>query len=226
MSALTVENLPPIIWSDAKVITTELLAKLYDTDAVRIRQNFASNASRFTEGKHFHKVTGSALTDLRVALNDSQISTRARSLILWTERGAARHAKMLETNKAWDVFESLEDHYFRRIESDDSNQDISTVRDRLPLLYAAVSLVVTHHLLFGKVYRAMNYYAGTKCFKEMSKADAKEAGKFIERLLAGMDTRQDWNRIEANKAKLGVSTAQPELIGFMSNKKSVSGALA
>ncbi|ENT3909961.1 P22AR C-terminal domain-containing protein, partial [Escherichia coli] len=33
-------------------------------------------------------------------------------LILWTERGAARHAKMLETDQAWDVFEKLEDCYF------------------------------------------------------------------------------------------------------------------
>ncbi|HIB5071822.1 TPA: P22AR C-terminal domain-containing protein, partial [Escherichia coli] len=33
-------------------------------------------------------------------------------LILWTERGAARHAKMLETDRAWEVFEKLEDCYF------------------------------------------------------------------------------------------------------------------
>ncbi|EGA8634781.1 hypothetical protein ABRM53_005331 [Escherichia coli] len=40
------------------------------------------------------------------------MSPKARSLILWTERGAARHAKMLETDQAWDVFEKLEDCYF------------------------------------------------------------------------------------------------------------------
>ena len=32
--------------------------------------------------------------------------------MLWTVRGAARHAKMLETDMAWDVFEMLEDSYF------------------------------------------------------------------------------------------------------------------
>ena len=42
------------------------------------------------------------------------IARNVRSLILWTERGAARHAKMLETDQAWEVFERLEDCYFSR----------------------------------------------------------------------------------------------------------------
>ena len=40
------------------------------------------------------------------------VAKHTRALILWTERGAARHAKMLETDQAWEVFEKLEDHYF------------------------------------------------------------------------------------------------------------------
>ncbi|HCB8618845.1 TPA: ORF6N domain-containing protein [Escherichia coli] len=116
------------------VITTELLAQLYGTEPVRIRQNHHENKVRFVEGKHFFKVVGNDLKELRVALNYSQnlrvtlsnsqnlqpslrglqISPKARSLILWTERGAARHAKMLETDQAWDVFERLEDCYFRQ----------------------------------------------------------------------------------------------------------------
>ncbi|EFD6386787.1 ORF6N domain-containing protein [Escherichia coli] len=116
------------------VITTELLAQLYGTEPVRIRQNHHENKARFVEGKHFFKVVGNDLKELRVALNYSQnlrvtlsnsqnlqpslrglqISPKARSLILWTERGAARHAKMLETDQAWDVFEKLEDCYFRQ----------------------------------------------------------------------------------------------------------------
>ncbi|EIN9311386.1 ORF6N domain-containing protein [Salmonella enterica] len=72
------------------------------------------NKDRFVEGKHFFKVVGDELRNLRVALNYSQnpISPKVRSLILWTERGAARHAKMLETDQAWEVFEKLEDCYF------------------------------------------------------------------------------------------------------------------
>ncbi|MEN3260319.1 ORF6N domain-containing protein [Sodalis endosymbiont of Spalangia cameroni] len=106
------ENLSVVVHNGIPVITTELLAKLYETDSVRIRQNHHENKQRFVEGKHYFKVIGDELRDLRVALNYLQISPKTRSLILWTERGAARHAKMLETDQAWEVFEQLEDCYF------------------------------------------------------------------------------------------------------------------
>lgn len=47
-----------------------------------------------------------------------KISPKTRTLILWTERGAARHAKMLETDQAWEVFEKLEDSYFNQYEKE------------------------------------------------------------------------------------------------------------
>ncbi|EDA4184863.1 ORF6N domain-containing protein [Salmonella enterica] len=111
---ISVETLSPITHNQIPVITTELLAQIYGTEPVRIRQNHHENKDRFVEGKHFFKVVGDELRNLRVALNYSQnpISPKVRSLILWTERGAARHAKMLETDQAWEVFEKLEDCYF------------------------------------------------------------------------------------------------------------------
>ncbi|HBP8719632.1 TPA: ORF6N domain-containing protein [Escherichia coli] len=121
---ISIETLSPITHNQIPVITTELLAQLYGAGVKNIQNNYARNAERFIEGKHFFKVAGDALKNLRVALNYSQnlqpslrglqISPKARSLILWTERGAARHAKMLETDQAWDVFEKLEDCYFRQ----------------------------------------------------------------------------------------------------------------
>lgn len=125
---ISVETLSPITHNQIPVITTELLAQLYGTEPVRIRQNHHENKVRFVEGKHFFKVVGNDLKELRVALNYSQnpISPKARSLILWTERGAARHAKMLETDQAWDVFEKLEDCYFRQCKKNTGKQEKST----------------------------------------------------------------------------------------------------
>ncbi|EFC6814860.1 TPA: ORF6N domain-containing protein [Escherichia coli] len=119
---ISVETLSPITHNQIPVITTELLAQLYCTEINNIKVNYTRNSERFVEGKHFFKVVGDELKNLRVTLSNSQnlqpslrglqISPKARSLILWTERGAARHAKMLETDQAWDVFEKLEDCYF------------------------------------------------------------------------------------------------------------------
>lgn len=109
---ISVKTLSPITHNQIPVITTELLAQLYGTEAIRIQQNHKRNSDRFVEGKHFFKIVGEELKNLRLSLRESQISPKTRSLILWTERGAARHAKMLETDQAWEVFEKLEDCYF------------------------------------------------------------------------------------------------------------------
>ncbi|HAM9574795.1 TPA: ORF6N domain-containing protein [Escherichia coli] len=111
---ISVETLSPITHNQIPVITTELLAQLYCTEINNIKVNYTRNSERFVEGKHFFKVAGDELKNLRVTLSNSQtpVSPKTRSLILWTERGAARHAKMLETDQAWEVFEKLEDCYF------------------------------------------------------------------------------------------------------------------
>ncbi|OSK25561.1 putative bacteriophage protein [Escherichia coli M056] len=111
---ISVETLSPITHNQIPVITTELLAHLYGADVNSIQQNHKRNSERFIEGKHFFKVVGEELKNLRLTISQLQISPKTRSLILWTERGAARHAKMLETDQAWEVFEKLEDSYFNQ----------------------------------------------------------------------------------------------------------------
>ncbi|WP_180175969.1 ORF6N domain-containing protein [Acinetobacter sp. YH12025] len=102
------------------VVTTAMLAEFYATDTNNIKQNYTRNKSRFVEGKHFFKIIGDELKnfagDLKSLANSPTISNKTRNLILWTERGAARHAKMLDTDQAWDIFEQLEDCYFHRQE--------------------------------------------------------------------------------------------------------------
>jgi hypothetical protein len=213
---ITPETLPAVMWRDVKVITTELLATLYGTDGNSIRMNYARNASRFEEGKHFHKLEGTALREFKDRATDSGsvVGKNARSLVLWTERGAARHAKMLETDQAWDVFEKLEDCYFRRRESsNDDENELSTVRDRRPLYHGAVDIVVTYRLSFGKAYQALNWYAGSDGFPRMTKRQASEAAGFVRRFLAGDATQRDFERIETNRAALAGESPQMQLIG-------------
>ena len=129
---VTVETLPIISYQDQRVITTDLLAQCYGTDPTNIRTNHSSNAARFILGKHYFKLEGEELKQFKqlncVSETDSvKIPKHTRNLTLWTERGAARHAKMLDTDQAWDVFEKLEDAYFGITETASSDESTDTI---------------------------------------------------------------------------------------------------
>ena len=98
-----------------RVMTTEQLAEAYGCAPKQIQQNFSNNRARFIAGKHFFVLEGQDLQTFRLQVEniELQISPKTRHLYLWTERGAARHSKMLGTERAWDVFEQLEDSYFK-----------------------------------------------------------------------------------------------------------------
>ena len=106
-------SVPVLMYRDQRVITTELLARGYGTDEANIRKNLSRNVRRFLEGIHIFTVDGDELRDLRVTNSHAQISSKARSLTLWTEKGAARMSKIVDTDEAWKFFEGLEDSYFR-----------------------------------------------------------------------------------------------------------------
>jgi hypothetical protein len=95
-----------------RVLLTEQLSDIYECEPSNIKKNFNANKDRFVEGKHYYKLEGKELDNLRVTFSDLQISPMTRSLYLWTRRGASRHCKMLGTDKAWEMFDLLEDKYF------------------------------------------------------------------------------------------------------------------
>lgn len=105
-------DLIPVDYSGERVLTTEQLAQAYECEPKQIKQNFNNNKAHFEEGRHYYKVEGEALNNLRVENIDLQISPMTRTLYLWTRRGASRHSKMLGTDKAWEMFDALEENYF------------------------------------------------------------------------------------------------------------------
>lgn len=124
MSQITVANnnsvvtqnrftVPEVYYRNQKVITTESLAVGYGATTQQLINNFNRNKMRFDEGKHYYLIDGEELKQMKNynSLRDV-VNKHTRQLILWTERGASRHAKMLETDQAWDYFELLEETYF------------------------------------------------------------------------------------------------------------------
>ncbi|PWC10653.1 hypothetical protein B4923_16155 [Brenneria roseae subsp. americana] len=146
---LSVESLSVIAHAGVPVITTKLLAELYGTKAILISNNFGRNKDRFVAGKHYFKLEGENLESLRTSLRCSRtpIHKNVRFLMLWTERGAARHAKMLETDQAWDVFEKLEDCYFsqreKRAEEPVRKTKQSTAKQLTPLRQTVERLITS-----------------------------------------------------------------------------------
>ncbi|EIT3537434.1 ORF6N domain-containing protein, partial [Escherichia coli] len=126
MKTISVESLSIISFSNIPVVTTELLASLYGTEPDYIRKNFNRNSGRFVIGKHYFLLENEELREFKHSMSlrpSVKIARNVRSLILWTERGAARHAKMLETDRAWEVFEKLEDCYFSQCEKNTGKQE-------------------------------------------------------------------------------------------------------
>lgn len=147
-----VESLPVVTYNCLPVITTDMLAQLYGTETIRIQQNHKRNDDRFIAGKHFFKLEGAELKTFKNRLSLSKsVGKRARSLVLWTERGAARHAKMLETEQAWEVFEKLEDFYFSQKEKTEQARKSRqcTATQLIPLRQTAERLITTG---LGKIY--------------------------------------------------------------------------
>lgn len=206
-----------IHYKGQRVCTSKQLAQIYSCSEKNIGDNYENNRSRFEEGKHYIKLEGEDLRDFKKGIPDEigdPLKFAAR-LLLWTERGAARHAKMLETDAAWDMFELMEDSYFVAKKSRPQitdGKEPSTKFDRLPLYHFVVDMVIRHRLIFSKAYELVNLFAGTLHFKEMSKEQVAEVAEFCRRFAIGKDTRSDWQRITDNQSKLHGTPPQLDMV--------------
>ncbi|CCI77560.1 unnamed protein product [Klebsiella pneumoniae subsp. rhinoscleromatis SB3432] len=174
------ETLSPILHNEIPVVTTELLAKLYGTSTDRIRQGQARNRERFLEGKHYFVAKGEILENLKVSLRPFQeLAPNVRKIILWTERGAARHAKILETDQAWEVFEQLEDCYF----SQRQKTEFTTTDDRTPLRDAVNMLVGKRGMAYDDAYKLIHHRFNVQHIDQLTQAQMLEAIEYIHSLV-------------------------------------------
>ncbi len=99
-------------YHNIRVLITQQLAECYGTTTDTITKNFNRNKDRYIEGKHYIALEGENKNDF---LNQGQFDRglkNAKTLYLWTEKGAFLHAKSLNTDEAWDVYDRLVESYF------------------------------------------------------------------------------------------------------------------
>lgn len=127
-------DLQVINYKNERVLLTGQLAESYGTTNQIITNNFNRNKERYEEGKHFISLEGEKK---KVFINQNQIDLgslkNAKIIYLWTERGAFLHAKSLNTDKAWEVYDCLVEHYFKV--KDTGYQIPSTPMEALGLMF-------------------------------------------------------------------------------------------
>lgn len=96
-----------------RVLTTAQLAESYGTDERRISENYQRNMTRYTKGKHYYLLSGDLLEGFKSKYANCGIAPNVGRLYLWTEKGAWLHAKSLNTDRAWQAYETLVDEYYR-----------------------------------------------------------------------------------------------------------------
>jgi hypothetical protein len=110
-----VKGLIPVEFQEQRVLLTNQVAEIFDVPESNIGKNFRNNKSRAKEGREFFKLEGEALKAFK---NEGKsfpfVSNKINCLYLWTERGVMFHAKMLNTDTAWDIFNMLVDNYFEQ----------------------------------------------------------------------------------------------------------------
>jgi phage antirepressor YoqD-like protein len=106
-------QLQVVEFSGQRVLTTAQMAEAYDTETKNIQMNFTNNKSRFVEGRDYFSLQGDTLRQFKRETNNIGFAINLNKLYLWTERGANRHCKILDTDKAWQQFDILEETYFK-----------------------------------------------------------------------------------------------------------------
>lgn len=102
-----------VIIKGIKVLTTRQLAVAYDTSRQMISYNFNYNKHRYVKGKHYIALEGDELRAFKASHEIHDNLKYAHVAYFWTEKGALLHAKSLNTDKAWEVYDYLVDFYFR-----------------------------------------------------------------------------------------------------------------
>ena len=108
-----------------RVLTTAQLAESYGTDSKIIANNFNRNKERYEEGKHYICLKGAELQEFKTIHQFDEQFKHSAKVYLWTERGALLHAKSLNTDKAWEVYDELVETYFRAKKAQTALQNLS-----------------------------------------------------------------------------------------------------
>ena len=203
------QNLSVTEYGGARVLTSKQLAEAYGTTPDVIGYNYRYNKERYKEGKHYIMLEKQALREYKITNVEIQRSLpKISKLYLWTEKGALLHAKSLNTDKAWEVYDYLVDFYFRAKESGKtlvtveakqaqktvSKTALTTVVDvpENPKILKAIEKVQEDLICMKVLLEECKRYSSEETYKERRKAVTN-----VIRIING-----DWNTLLDLQPKL------------------------
>lgn len=191
------QNLFVIESRGQRVLTSAQIAECYGTTVDCIKQNFHANKIRFVEGKHYIALVGNELKEFKNKVRiphpvesemenevripySAEIKAKyqfdtqfkyAKSLYLWTEKGALLHAKSLNTDKAWEVYDYLVDFYFRAKEKQEPEPPVpQTYREKREAALAEIHSKEVKKPLTRQVVNVPDDPNAQKMIQEIKKA--------------------------------------------------------
>lgn len=98
---------------NCKCITTKTISEIHGIEIKRINELINNNIRRFKENVDYIDLLCS--DDFKDVVNDLGLkgSNRTKNIYLLSERGYAKLIKIMDTDIAWEVHDSLMDEYFR-----------------------------------------------------------------------------------------------------------------
>lgn len=107
-------NIQPTVYNGERVLLSYQLAEAYGVEPKLLTNNYLRNREKYVEGVHYHKLTGEILNAFKEGCPHIEEQLKFTSkLYLWTEKGCLLHSKSLNTDVAWEVYDTLIDTYFK-----------------------------------------------------------------------------------------------------------------
>lgn len=202
----------PIEWNKQIVITTALLADVYGASEQQIQQNFNNHKNNFIIGKHYHLLQGEELKEFKRYFDNIEealgVSKYTPQLYLWTERGANRHCKILDTDKAWEQFDNLEEMYFKKKQEIIDLEQLDPQTKLMNLLVQSISMSELEQKRLAKeveeVKQKQNAIADT--FQKAD--DAEDFQKWANNCIAQIAESAKFNKGEGRSKNYSLARAE------------------
>lgn len=130
---MSMNDIQKIEYNGTLVLTTQQIAEAYETSTDTVTKNFNRNKDRYAEGKHYIALDGEEKNSFVDRGQFDRGLKNAKTLYLWTKKGAFLHAKSLNTDTAWEVYDRLVDDYFDKNERK-QKESLNAVNETVKIL--------------------------------------------------------------------------------------------